>query len=177
VDGIDEDVRDNSLTVDLGTLADKDGGFYIIKKTVKNPGSVVFGYIVCGILLLLLLWLFLLRPRFYPPIKVSKIHITEIGGFYGLDKSIRGYRKVVLSRENKKQNIFHRFFTGRVCYITDEIWSSDIEIEANDRGSVSLFFKTPFRCELGTRILKTTSSKKTLIVNKETNQRLEFFVS
>ena len=64
-----EKVEHDALDVDLGALADKDGGFYIIKNTVKNPGSVMFCCIVCGILLLLLLWFYLL----YLELNICKI--------------------------------------------------------------------------------------------------------
>lgn len=137
VDGIDEVVRDNSLTVDLGTLADKDGGFYIIKKTVKNPGDVMFYSILTALLVLFALSVVISR-MITPTIKVNRITIT---GVYQRLIRARGYNAVVLTSQRKKQGLFHKLYKGTTLYEVHSSWTSDIKItprNSNKRRAVAM---------------------------------------
>ena len=119
-----EKVERDALDVDLGALADKDGGFYIIKKTVKNPGSVVFYSILATLFVLFVLSVVISR-MITPTIKVNRITIT---GVYQRLIRARGYNAVVLTSQRKKQGLFHKLYKGTTLYEVHSSWTSDIKI-------------------------------------------------
>ena len=131
-----EKVEHDALDVDFGALADKDGGFYIIKNTVKNPGSVMFCCIVCGILLLFILSIIISRLR-TSTIQVKYLIVT---GAYQKRLTIKGYREVVLTSRKQKQSFMSKLYTGTILYEVHSSWVSDVKILPRDKKSVRIRF-------------------------------------
>ena len=129
-----EKVEHDALDVDLGALADKDGGFYIIKNTVKNPGSVMFCCIVCGILLLFILSIIISRLR-TSTIQVKYLIVT---GAYQKRLTIKGYREVVLTSRKQKQSFMSKLYTGNILYEVHSSWVSDVKILPGSRKTIRI---------------------------------------
>lgn len=105
------------------------------KNKIMNPlavGTLAFGIILISALLI---WLLLLKFIFYPTFKVGKIMLCDPVP-YMCQKSLRGCRKLVLTKNKSSQSFLNRLFTGRVIYDVNSMWTSDIVIIPRDRKSV-----------------------------------------
>lgn len=92
-----------------------------------NPLKTFMVWLGIIIVALLVLWLIVLKPLFYPSIKVGKIEFTGPGSYYR-SKKIKGARKAVFTSERKKQNILSRIFTGKVIYERADHFKPALEI-------------------------------------------------
>lgn len=81
-----------------------------------NPLATVLFWIAIGLLALLVLWFLFLQRFFYPRIKMGRVEFTGPGSYYQT-KKIKGARKVVVTSQKRKQNIFSRIFTGEIKYV------------------------------------------------------------
>lgn len=95
--------------------------------TVWNPLKTTLTWAAIILLALLLIWLFILRRRVFPLIKVAAIEFTGPDSYF-LKKRIKGARKVVLTSHQRKQGLISRLFTGPVLYVKAEHFSPEIEI-------------------------------------------------
>ena len=107
------------------------------KHKIMNP--LAEGTLLTGILLvaLLLLWLIVLKAMFFPTLRVGKIQVSDPVPYNSL-KRLRGYRKLILTGKPQKQGFFDRFFTGKILYEVNQLWTSDVEVEPKDKTSVRL---------------------------------------
>jgi hypothetical protein len=95
---------------------------------VWNPLKTAVVWTLLIILALLVLWLAVLKPFFYPTIKVFRIVITGPGS-YRTSRKIKGTRKVVLTSKKKSQSIFSRIMTGEIKYECADHFNPGITIE------------------------------------------------
>ena len=80
-----------------------------------NPVKIAL-YRIGGLLIfLLLLWKFVLMPKFYP--KFGSIQKTFMApGMAPLTIKFKGARMVVVSAEKPKQSVWNKFWTGKIIY-------------------------------------------------------------
>lgn len=105
------------------------------KNKIINP--LAEGFLFAGIFLVaaLLVWLLILKPIFFPTFRVGKIILSDPVPYMS-QKRLRGSRKLILTKNKSLQSGFSRFFTGRILYDVNPIWTSDIVIEPRDKNSV-----------------------------------------
>lgn len=121
-------------------------GIFATKETIYNPAAVATFWTIVGFLTLVLLWLGFGRYIFFPRIKVPSIEFVGPGSFFG-SYQVKGCYKVVLtSNKNAKQNFIKRILTGKILYIYNEIWTTDIIIEHCDKESVEIFTGGDWSC-------------------------------
>lgn len=96
------------------------------KKDVLNPllKGIIITLLV--ILSLLLVWFCILKNMFYPTFKIGNIQF--VGGTYFSAKRIYKARKLVVTSSNEKQGTLNRWFTGKIVYEHNEMWSDEWEL-------------------------------------------------
>lgn len=96
------------------------------KKNVLNPllKGIIITLLV--ILSLLLVWFCILKSMFYPTFKIGNIQF--VGGTYFSTKRIYKARKLVVTSSNEKQGTLNRWFTGKIVYEHNEMWSDEWEL-------------------------------------------------
>ena len=96
------------------------------KKVVMNP--LVKGLWIFVILLaaVLVLWFMILKNILYPTFKIGNIQI--LGDTYFSNKRINKARMLVATSSNKKQSALNRFFTGKIVYERNAMWSDEWEL-------------------------------------------------
>ena len=107
------------------------------KNKIMNP--LAEGSMLTGIFLLaaLLVWLFVLKQIFFPTFKVGKIILSDPAPYMS-QKHLRGTRKLILTKSKSTQSGINRFFTGKIIYDVNPMWTSDIVIEPLDKNSVRI---------------------------------------
>ncbi|MBQ5888010.1 MAG: hypothetical protein IIW77_01885 [Bacteroidaceae bacterium] len=121
-------------------------GIYISKETVENPAAVIIKWIITIILIALAVWFIVFRNLLYPKIRVSCILFTGPGHFSGSIR-VKGCYKVVLTADkNKKQGILSKIFIGKILYVRDDIWTSDIVFSHFDKNSVAISVSGNWSC-------------------------------
>ena len=169
VDGIWEDVRDNSLNMDLGALADKDGGFYIIKKTVKNPGDVMFYSILTALLVLFVLSVVISR-MITQRIKVTYLELT---GAYHKRVRVKGYYSVEFTSSKKKQNFWCKLYKGIILYEVHPSWGAGVTIYPRKSESVSIRYDaTRYLCDSRVLQKQNNYTLEDLETRQKTNIRV-----
>jgi len=93
-----------------------------------NPLKTALLWILAILALALLVWIFVLRPIFYPGIRVNSIELTGPDGYY-MKKRLRGASRAILTSRKRSQNIFSRLFTGRTVYIKAPHFTPELEIK------------------------------------------------
>ena len=126
-----EEVQNSDLKADINALSE---GMIIEKENVSNPAHVILGWVLAILIGSLLVWLLILKNIFFESIKFG-IMIT--GDYYAPIAS-NGCYKVILTRNYKKQNIFQRIFIGKVLYVQNPQWISDIEFSAFGKKGVRM---------------------------------------
>lgn len=102
-----------------------------------NPLKTFCFWCAVVIIVALLLWFLMIKPMRYPKMGVNTLQIVANG--INIRKRVKNCRQVVLSSRKQSQNIFSRVFTGKVLHITNPIFTSDIRVERNARGSVRFY--------------------------------------
>ena len=105
------------------------------KAKVANPlktGTVLLALIL---LAALALWLALLQFYFFPRFKVKSVVLTDPAP-YQARKAVKGARMLVLTSRPKTQGVLSRWFTGRIVYDVNGLWTSDIVLIPRDNKSV-----------------------------------------
>ena len=136
------------------------------KNKVMNP--LAAGTLITAILLAaaFLVWLFIMKAIFFPTFKVGKIHLTDPAPYNSL-KRMRGYRKMILSNKVTKQSFLNKWFTGKILYEINDLWTSEIVIEPRDRNSVRL--RCPREYMADSRVLQ--KNRDCTIQNMNTNTK------
>lgn len=148
-----EKVEHDALDVDFGALEEKNDGFYIIKETVKNPGSVMFGYVVCSIVLLFILSVVISRFR-TPTINVKRIIVT---GSYQKRLDIKGYKEVVFTSKKQKQSFISKLYTGNTLFEEHSSWVSDVKILPGTKDKVRIQYNSnDYACD--SRVFERTKT-------------------
>ena len=96
------------------------------KKNVMNPlskGLMLFGILLAAVLVL---WFMILKNILYPTFKIGNIQI--LGDTYFSNKRINKARMLVATSSNKKQSTLNRFFTGKIVYERNVMWSDEWEL-------------------------------------------------
>lgn len=128
IPGIDD--HDVIIKEDLKIKIDKDlseDGIVIIKTEKMNP--LVKGLMWTLIVLVTLFVLSIILCRMMTQ-KIQVPAVTLVGeANYYKRLNIRGYQKVVLTSESKKQGFFNKLFKGTILYEENAIWVSDITFE------------------------------------------------
>lgn len=113
-------------------------GIFVTKENVENPAAVIIKWLIYITAALLIAWFGFLRYMLFKRIKVPEINFKGPGTFNGLYK-VKGYYKVILTSDNKKkQNTFVGICTGKILYLYDSVWTSDVVIEHYDKQSVTI---------------------------------------
>lgn len=92
-----------------------------------NPLKTLMFWLGVFILALLILWFVVLKPIFFPTIKIGKVEMTGPQAYY-VSKRLKGARKVVFTSKKKSQNIISRMFTGEVRYVRADHFSPELAI-------------------------------------------------
>lgn len=119
--------------------------FKVINTNLINPLKRNCIIVIIILLALLLVWKTILIRIFYP--RFSRIRSLQISSPIFKSVKIKGARKVVFSTQKNTQNFLSRFFTGRIIYVTGDIWT-DGTIEAipnNKAMPMRLRFKAGYR--------------------------------
>lgn len=124
--------------MDAGTFNNPESSLMEVeaeKNKIMNP--LAEGSMLTGIFLLaaLLVWLFVLKLIFFPTFRVGKIILSDPVPYMS-QKRLRGTRKLILTNNKPTQSGINRFFTGKIIYDVNPMWTSDIVIEPRDRNSV-----------------------------------------
>ena len=142
------------------------------KHKVMNPLAVGTGLTLLFLLALLLIWLLVLKPVFFPTFRVGKIQVSDPVPYNTL-KRIRGYRKMILTNKPAKQGFFDRVFTGRILYEVNDLWTSEVVIEPKDRNSVRLRCPKDFMADA--RVLK--KNQEYTVQNMTTSTKTKIKIS
>lgn len=162
------DMDPDTFNADNASLMDVEAE----KHKIMNP--LAEGLLLTGILLiaLLLVWLIVLKPIVFPTFRVGKIQISDPVPYNSL-KRLRGYRKLVLTNKKPDQGFFNRFFTGKILFETNSIWSSDVIVEPKDKTSVRLRCPKDFMADA--RVLK--KNQEYTIQNMTTGTKTKIRIS
>lgn len=101
-----------------------------------NPAKVIFMWISICLLTALIAWFALLKPFFYPRIRLSRLELSTKKGYY-VNKKINGSRMVVVTNHYKPQSWLSKLFTGKITYIKDELWTSSWELTPKGRRKIA----------------------------------------
>lgn len=105
------------------------------KNKIMNP--LAEGSMFSGIFLVaaLLIWLLVLKPMIFPTFRVGKIVLSDPVPYMS-QKKLRGNRRLVLTKNKPSQSGLNKFFTGKIIYDVNPMWTTDIIVEPRDRNSV-----------------------------------------
>ena len=123
-----------------------------------NPLKTACFWLVVILIAALLIWLLMVKPAKYPKMDVASLQIVGTGGVY-INKKIRGCRQVVLTNRKRSQNAISRLFSGKVMYITNAGFTSDIRIERSAKRTVRFYVYTPWGIAPTTTLRKNGSAK------------------
>ena len=136
------DMDADTFNADNASLMDVE----VEKHKIMNP--LAEALLLTAILLVaaLLVWLFVLKPIFFPTFRVGKILLSDPVPYNSLLR-IRNYRKLILTSKPQKQKTLNKFFTGKILYEVNEIWTSDVVVEPKDKVSVRLRYPKDFMAD------------------------------
>ena len=112
-------------------------GLVIRKNNVHNPLAVMLLWIAIFLIAALILWLLMMKPMVYPTFSVGQLRLQDPGPYSALCP-LKHYRKVILTSRNTKQGFFNALFTGKIKYIVNPIWTSDVVFEPKDKNSIRI---------------------------------------
>lgn len=101
-----------------------------------NPAKVILMWIGICLLAALVAWFTMLKPFFYPRIRLSRLELSTKKGYY-VNKRINGARMVVVTNSYKPQRWLSKVFTGNIIYIKDELWTSPWELTPKGRRKIA----------------------------------------
>ena len=123
----------------------------ITKHECANPLAKGLLITLLVILVGIALWLLILKQVIYPTFKISGIVLEGPAPFTAYEQ-VRRCRKLVLTAAPKKQSTLNRIFTGRIKYLKNRIWTSDVQFEPRDRSSIRILHHRDYTIE--SRILR-----------------------
>lgn len=142
------------------------------KNKVMNPLAKGTLFTVFLLVALLLLWLIVLKSMIFPTFRVGRIVLNDPAP-YMFQKGLRNNRLLILTNVKKKQNGLNKFFTGRIIYDVNPMWTSDIIIEPRDKKSVRIKASSEYMVD--SRILKT--NQEYIIQNITTGTKTKIKIS
>lgn len=101
-----------------------------------NPAKVILMWTGICLLAALVAWFTMLKPFFYPRIRLSRLELSTQKGYY-VNKKINGSRMVVVTNSYKPQSWLNKVFTGKVTFIKNEIWTSPWELTPKGRRKIA----------------------------------------
>ena len=136
------DMDADTFNADNASLMDVE----VEKHKIMNP--LAEALLLTAILLVaaLLVWLFVLKPIIFPTFRVGKILLSDPVPYNSLLR-IRNYRKLILTSKPQKQRTLNKFFTGKILYEVNQIWTSDVVVEPKDKVSVRLRYPKDFMAD------------------------------
>lgn len=142
------------------------------KNKVMNPLAMGLGLTALVLLAALLVWLFVMKPVFFPTFRVGKIQLSDPAPYNTL-KRMRGYRKMVLANSLPKQGFLDKVFAGKILYEVNDLWTSEVVVEPKDRNSVRLRCPKDFMADA--RVLK--KNQEYTIQNMTTGTKTKIKIS
>ena len=112
-------------------------GLVIRKNNVHNPLAVMLLWIAIFLIAALILWLLMMKPMVYPTFSVGQLRLQDPVPYSALCP-LKHYRKVILTSRSTKQGFFNALFTGKIKYIVNPIWTSDVVFEPKDKNSIRI---------------------------------------
>lgn len=92
-----------------------------------NPLKTILMWLIIIVIAGLVLWFLFIKHFMYPSIGIKTIQINDP---YFSRVNVKGMRRVVFTNKNMKQSLLNRFFTGKILYKKNEIWTSPLAFEA-----------------------------------------------
>lgn len=124
----------NDIPVDGGQieLDDFDTNLKIVVKHVSNSLKVLVIWILIILASLFVAWMFFLKPIIFKHFRFDELKIVymedNVRKGAPQDVTLRKARKLILGNDVKRQSAFNRFWTGRILYLEDPYWSTEVEI-------------------------------------------------
>lgn len=112
-------------------------GLVIRKNNVRNPLAVLLFWTFIFIVASIIVWLLVIKPMMYPTFKVGQLRLQDPAPYSALCP-LKHYRKVVLTNRNTQQSFLNALFTGRIKYIVNAIWRSEVVFEPKDKNSIRI---------------------------------------
>ena len=112
-------------------------GIVIRKNNVHNPLAVLLFWTVIFIAASVIVWLLVIKPTIYPTFKVGQLRLQDPAPYSALCP-LKHYRKVILTNRSTRQGFLNALFTGRIKYIVNAVWSSEVIFEPKDKNSVRI---------------------------------------
>ena len=107
------------------------------KRKTMNPLAGSLLGVLSAIVLLLVLWLLIGRPIFYPGFRVKSISLSGPEPYFATHR-LKGARKLVLTAKPERQGFMSRLFSGRIVYGVNPLWTTKIEIIPRDGRSIRI---------------------------------------
>lgn len=148
------------------------GCIHVEKIDITNPLQVSLTWIAIIFVVLVVLWLLILRRLLFQPIAMKTISFTGPGNFGGNVK-IKGCYRVVFTDRNQKQGFFHKFFHGKILYVVNPVWDSEVTLEHRNSKSVRMRTTGEWTCSG----LYLTRGEDYVISNSATKDKGEIRVS
>lgn len=143
------------------------------KKNIWNPLAEGLTYGFSTLLIALLVWLTILKPIIYPTFKIGNISI--LGSDFSNVIRAKGFLKIVLtsSKEKANQGFFEKLFLGKVKFVVDPRWTSDVTFETKDKNSIRIRLGGDYMVD--SRILK--KSQEYTLENIHTGNKAKLVIS
>jgi hypothetical protein len=136
------DMDADTFNADNASLMDVE----VERHKIMNPLAEALLLTTILLVAALLVWLFVLKPIVFPTFRVGKILLSDPVPYNSLLR-IRNYRKLILTSKSQKQKTLNKFFTGKILYEVNEIWTSDVVVEPKDKVSVRLRYPKDFMAD------------------------------
>lgn len=134
---IPEDVRGLDLINELSATDFPSIAINMSYNVCWNPLKTICFWLAVIIVALLGIWFLMIKPAKYRKIDISLLQIE--GQAVNERKRVKGYRQVVLSSRRRNQNIISRIFTGKILFVPNAAFTSDIKIERSAKRSVRFY--------------------------------------
>lgn len=141
------------------------------KEHIRNPLAVFSLFLFLIILAGCILWLLVIKHILYPCFRVGQITLEGPAPFASV-VSLKRCRRLVLSSTPKKQSMLNEMLTGKIKYLINDLWVTDIEFSPRDRTSIRIKHAKDFTIE--SKILKKNSEY--LLENMETKKKTKITI-
>ena len=108
-------------------------GICVTKNKDMNPLLLGLMWFLIIVLAACIVWIIFLKPLFYESFKVKSMIITT-NRFKST--SIKGCKQVICTNKKQRQSFVNKIFTGKVVYVQDDFFTTDILITPRDKKTV-----------------------------------------
>lgn len=108
-------------------------GICVTKNKDMNPLLLGLMWFIIILLGACIVWIIFIKPLLYESFKVKQLIITS-DRFKSAN--IKGCKQVVCTNKTKKQSTINRLFTGKILFVLDEFFTSDLIITPRDKKTV-----------------------------------------